>query len=348
MNAFFFLLRIRSLWILVILFVVGEVPVTRKKVLSENIQPVTIFLPSPRSTKISETKPTEQISPTVKPATILQPTVPNALDSNLPKSNEAPTNSDLSPSEIARSITVKITAPDFIGSGTIVGFDKSTYTVITNAHVIISGQSPYRITTSDRVIHQAKVISSPEFKKYDLAVIQFRAPAQKYLVARLGTSNALKVGDRLFVGGFTKQSTQRDQNDFLVRTGAISLLLKSGMHDSGYKIGYTHRIYRGMSGGSVIDATGKLVGINGLLGDPIWKAQTKFADGSIACEPLQTLIDRSGFAIAIDDITSLIVRAKWWPKPALAKSAPVNEEASISDPEAVVLQQSADKALSCN
>jgi S1-C subfamily serine protease len=429
MTGLFSLLRIRSLWILVILFVVGEVPFTTKKTSLVNAQSAPISIPDPSSNKTSATKPVEQPSPLVKPIPIGAPEVsiltnPNSsstknseakpIEQNIPaikpttpittskpvippqidpsssknseskptsspnpdpkpasidpsapvipnvpakvpttnkplsKPNALPISSDLNPIEISRSITVKITAPDFIGSGTIVGFDKGTYTVITNAHVIIGGKPPYQITTSDRVVHPVKIIPSPEFKKYDLAVIQFRAPARKYAVAKLGNSASLKVGDRLFVGGFTKQSKQRDRNDFLVQTGAVSLVLKSGMDDSGYKIGYTHRIYRGMSGGSVIDTDGKLVGINGLLGDPIWKVQTKFADGSSACEPLQILIDKSGFAIAIDDITSLTTHAKWWKKQVAAEPNPVNEKTLISEQEAIKLQQSAIKAASCN
>jgi S1-C subfamily serine protease len=358
MTGLFSLLRIRSLWILVMLFVVGEVPFSTKKTLPVNAQSIQISIPNPSETKNSESKPTASPSPDSKPASTIdtpEPVTPNAPTRKVPttsqppsKPNAPPISSDLNPIEISRSITVKITAPDFIGSGTIVGFNKGTYTVITNAHVIIGGKPPYRITTSDRVVHQAKLVSTPEFKRYDLAVIQFRAPARKYAVAKLGNSASLKVGDRLFVGGFTKQAKQRDRDDFLVQTGAVSLVLKSRMNDSGYKIGYTHRIYRGMSGGSVIDIAGRLVGINGLLGDPVWKVQTKFADGSSACEPLQNLIDRSGFAIAIDDITSLTTRAKWWHKRISSEPTNVEKQIPVTQPDTIELQQAATKALSCN
>jgi S1-C subfamily serine protease len=430
MNGLFSLPRMRSLWLLVILFVVGEVPFTNKKILPSNAQSAQIDLPNANPIQIPETKPTVQPNPTIKSAPIgtletatpiqptssstktpetnpteqniptaklipitspepvispridpsatetpelkptnspnppteaasistLKPIIRNVPDSQVPTTNEQSLkpkdrliNADLNPIEISRSITVKITAPDFIGSGTIVGFENGTYTVITNAHVIIGGEPPYRLTTSDRVVHQAKVITHPEFKKYDLAVLQFRAPAKKYSVAKLGNSTTLKVGDRLFVGGFTKQFPQRDRDNFLVQTGVISLVLESGMNDSGYKIGYTHRIYRGMSGGSVIDDSGRLVGINGLLGDPVWKVITKFADGSTACEPLQILIDRSGFAIAIDDVISLLPHSKWGQKRVATERPKVKDKTSTTDPkETVELQQTATKALSCH
>jgi S1-C subfamily serine protease len=246
----------------------------------------------------------------------------------------------------ATAIAVKIVAPNFVGTGTIVGFEKGVYTIVSNAHVVKLGKAPYKIITNDRVVYQAKLVPHPEFKKYDLAILQFRAPNKKYAVGKLGKSASLQIGDRLFVGGFTKQAKERDREDFLVQTGSISLVLKSAMENTGYKIGYTHRIYRGMSGGPVVDATGKLVGINGMLGDPIWKTVTKFTDGSSACEPLQNLIDRSAFAIAIEDVTALIPDAKWWQEPTPTPAVKTNNP-SVNNREIANLQEAANKAVRC-
>jgi S1-C subfamily serine protease len=317
-------------------------------------------------------EPTPAKTPEVKPAGIVNPT-PNLAPSAQPIGSSSPTVTPTlnKPSDdpnkpavdpkstsqergigveigaaTARSIAVKIVAPNFVGTGTIVGFEKGVYTIVSNAHVVNLGKAPYKIITNDRVVHQAKLVPHPEFKKYDLAILQFRAPGKKYAVGKLGKSASLQIGDRLFVGGFTKQAKERDPEDFLVQTGSISLVLKSGMENTGYKIGYTHRIYRGMSGGPVVDATGKLVGINGMLGDPIWKTITKFADGSSACEPLQNLIDRSAFAIAIDDVTALTPNAKWWQEPTPTPAVKTNDP-SVTNREIANLQEAATKAVSC-
>jgi S1-C subfamily serine protease len=262
-----------------------------------------------------------------------------------PKSSSPPSTSDLGVTEIARSITVKIAAPDFIGSGTIVGFENGIYTVITNAHVLRSAERPYKIITKDRVVHRSKVVSYRQLKKYDLAVLQFRDSALKYPVAKISKSGALQVGDRLFVGGFTEQASQGNSDNFFLQSGATSLILDRSI-ESGYRIGYTHQIFRGMSGGPVVDRAGRLVGINGLLNDPVWKTNSKFADDSVACEPLQLLIDRSSLAISIDDIIKLLPRSKWW-KIDISPIATVTPETPLEAQRRDVLQQSAKKALSC-
>lgn len=261
------------------------------------------------------------------------------------KHSTSPNTADLGIAEITRSITVKIAAPDFIGSGTIVGFKNGIYTVITNAHVLRSSEQPYKIITTDRVVHRAKVISYRQLKNYDLAVLQFRDSALKYPVAKIGKSGALQVGDRLFAGGFTEQASQGNSDNFFLQSGATSLILDR-LIESGYRIGYTHQIFRGMSGGPVVDRAGKLVGINGLLNDPVWKTSSKFADDSVACEPLQLLIDRSSLAISIDDIIKLLSRSKWW-KIDTSPIATVTPETPVEAQERGVLQQSAKKALSC-
>ena len=337
---------------------------------TEEIKPAIIINPAAKATdrieqvpaKTPEVKPAELPNPTATPAPEDQPIVsPRPTVAPTPsKPSNNPAKPDLEPkstpqerstdpniaAKVARSIAVKITAPELIGTGTLVGDENGVYTIITNAHVIRVGKAPYKIMTADRKIHQAQIVPNPKFKQYDLAILQFRAPAGKYPVGKLGKSESLQVGDRLFVGGFTKQTKQRDRDDYLLQTGAISLILKSPMDETGYKIGYTHRIYRGMSGGPVIDSAGRLVGINGMLGDPIWKTITKFADGSSACEPLQNAIDRSAFAIAIDDITTLTPDAKWWQQEA-SSSTPKIEKTSTAQKEIAVLQQSAANALSC-
>jgi serine protease Do len=264
----------------------------------------------------------------------------------IPKpSNSQPSATDLEVRETVRSITVKIVAPDFIGSGTIVGFKNGIYTVITNAHVLRSAEQPYKIITKDRVIHQSKVIRYQQLKNYDLALLQFRDLASRYPVAKIGKSGTLQVGDRLFVGGFTEQSSQANSDNFLLQSGTVSLILNRSI-DSGYRIGYTHQTFRGMSGGPVVDRAGILVGINGLLNDPVWNTNSEFADGSVACDPLQLLIDRSSLAISIDDIIKLIPRSKWW-KIDISPTAIVIPETLIEAQERVMSKHSAERALSC-
>jgi S1-C subfamily serine protease len=343
MKEFFSLYKIRATLLSTLLFLIGGIPFGHGRALIADSQ----LKPTPKSTVSPSTFPTH---PEPKPTSSISNT-PLATPSSLPTVAPTPTVSaslptqTVSSTEVARSILVKVGAPDFIGSGTIVGFEKGFYIVVTNAHVLRSARTPYTITTPDRVVHPAKVVSYRQTKGYDLAFLRFKSPAKKYVVAKIPKNSSLQVGDRLSVSGFTQQAPQRETDGFFLQSGAVSVLLKQRM-DSGYSIGYTSTTYRGMSGGPVIDGFGRLVGINGLLNDPVWKTRTKFSDGSIACEPLQNLIDKSSFAVAIEDIVKLTSQAKWWKIESLIAIAP-KVETFIETQERSSLQKAADKALAC-
>ncbi len=47
----------------------------------------------------------------------------------------------------------------------------------------------------------------------------------------------------------------------------------------GYQIGYTNTVHNGMSGGSIINSHGELIGINGLGKDPLFGNPYVFQNG---------------------------------------------------------------------
>ena len=106
--------------------------------------------------------------------------------------------------QIADSITVKVLSKNFLGSGTLLKKAGNSYIVITNAHVLRAAKSPYRIQTPDGQIYQATVIETVKLDGNDLGLLQFRSQDGEYKVANLGDSSTLKVGDKVFVGGFKK------------------------------------------------------------------------------------------------------------------------------------------------
>jgi hypothetical protein len=87
------------------------------------------------------------------------------------------------------------------------------------------------------------------------------------------------------------------------------------------------------------------VGVNGLLNNPVWRTSTQFIDGTVACEPLQLLIDRSSFGITIDDIMKLMPRSMVWQIDNTPPLAIAESPAEIKERE--VLQEAANKALNC-
>lgn len=208
--------------------------------------------------------------------------------------------------QLSKTITVKISAKELLGSGTLLQRKGQIYTVITNAHVLRAAKPPYQIQTPDGRVYQASVLQVTEFQKDDLAVLQFRSSDVVYPVANVKDTSSLQVGDEVFVGGFTsnvtaqKLSTQTDK-DFMFTSGRISLLLDKAL-DQGYQIGYTNDVRKGMSGAPLLNRHGEVVGINSLHKDPIWDTPEVYQDGSQPEQRLQELITRSSMAVPIREL----------------------------------------------
>jgi serine protease Do len=212
--------------------------------------------------------------------------------------------------EIARSVSVKVSAKDILGSGAIVFRQGDVYTVVTNKHVLRSENPPYWINTPDGKSHEAKFVDRIAFAKYDLALLQFRSETTAYNVAAIGNSSKLAVGDEVFAAGYPHRLEKNPIDNsnpsshlvgLAIRPGRISIILDQNLEE-GYKIGYTNDVEKGMSGGPLLNDRGELVGINGKHAYPLWDAPDIYEDNSQPCQPLQDLINRSSLAIPIEKV----------------------------------------------
>jgi hypothetical protein len=205
--------------------------------------------------------------------------------------------------KLAQTITVKITAPELLGSGTLLQRQGQIYTVLTNAHVLRAAQTPYQIQTPDGRVYQATVLQIPKLQQDDLAVLQFRSPNIVYPVANLPDASPLRVGDEVFVGGFianlaTQKQSTPTKTQFVFTSGKVTLLLDKAL-EQGYQIGYTNDVQKGMSGAPLLNIHGEVVGINSLHKDPLWDTPAVYQDGSQPELHLQELITRSSMAVPI-------------------------------------------------
>jgi S1-C subfamily serine protease len=216
----------------------------------------------------------------------------------------------LSPEKLqikARSITVKVLSKDFLGSGILLHKHKLFYTVITNAHVLRGGNSPYRIQTPDGRIWSASVAKNTaalrlkSLQGNDLAVLQFNVKRKGYSVATFASSP--KIGDEVFASGFPINEEGTREKGFVFTTGKVSLVLPKPL-EGGYQLGYTNDIQKGMSGGPLLNRQGELVGINGMHAYPLWDAPSLFADGSQADPILHKQIIRLSWAVPIQKVIS--------------------------------------------
>ena len=205
---------------------------------------------------------------------------------------------------IAAEISVKISDRNFLGSGFLIWQTGNKYFVVTNHHVLRSGQAPYKIEAPDGRVYSAKVVPNlvTTDYRYDLAVLSFEADTI-YSTARIGSSLFLEVGEPIFAAGFPHQSMERSptakSDELALKSGRVAIILDRALAE-GYQIGYTNDVKKGMSGGPVLNSRGEVIAINGKHAYPLWEAPEVYQDGSEPCPALQELIARNSLAIPIE------------------------------------------------
>jgi tetratricopeptide (TPR) repeat protein/V8-like Glu-specific endopeptidase len=172
--------------------------------------------------------------------------------------------------KVARSVVLKISvegeeksAPIF-GSGVLIRKNGTTYTLVTNAHVVcINGSAhnckkhkEFSIMTSDQKRYKVKSTAVKNLPGLDLSTIQFQSD-RNYSVASFGDSETVKVDDPIYASGFPSV-----KNSFSFSHGSIIANVKNQI-TGGYNIFYDASTNKGMSGGGVFNNQGKLVAIHG-------------------------------------------------------------------------------------
>lgn len=231
---------------------------------------------------VKKSIPGEPMQPNAAPE--IAPTVPLAT---------APALSESVP-EIARQVTVRVIGNPGVSSGVLIGRRGQTYQVLTCQHCLLynydsASENQFKVLTSDGLIHTAESLPSAQFGTLDLGLVQFTS-SRNYRVVERGESEALSLGDSVYVAGFpnwhwVNPEEVQDTRDwgwqaYRLSVGEVGMILNRPL-DQGYKLGYTNEIESGMSGGPVLDKEGRLVGINGRSKYP-WNGMDAFvfADGS--------------------------------------------------------------------
>ncbi len=198
----------------------------------------------------------------------------------------------------AEMISVKVMAPEIIGTGFLFKKQGCVYTVVTNAHVLRAGKAPYRIQTSDNKIWQAETKYVASVKGDDLAFLQFRSRGEVYSIPSIGVKP--KVGTQVVAAGFPIVENG-SRVKFLLTTGKVSLVLDKALQ-GGYQIGYTNDIQKGMSGGALLNRSGEVVGVNGMHAFPLWDIPSVFESGEEADKALHQKIIRLSWAVPMGKV----------------------------------------------
>ena len=163
--------------------------------------------------------------------------------------------------QTAERITVRFEGPRrSLGSGVFVEKVGQTYYILTNAHVV-KFPGVYSLYTPDRKCY---LIDTKEMKRLtdiDLAIVPLTTPLS-YQVAKLGKTDPLTTGHTVYTSGWTFTSPPVRELVFVSTVGEVTAT--EAKLPQGYALSYTNVVRVGMSGGSVLDRQGFLVGINGM------------------------------------------------------------------------------------
>lgn len=141
-----------------------------------------------------------------------------------------------------------------LGSGIIIRRTGDAYYVLTNQHVI-GGAQEIEVTLDDGRQFAASRIGVDE--RRDLALVRLEAPGEDLPVARIGDSDAVRVGD--FVAAIGSPFGFRSS----LSLGVVSAVGRSGPRGSISEFFQTDAaINQGNSGGALVDINGEVVGIN--------------------------------------------------------------------------------------
>jgi len=276
-------------------------------------------------------------------------------------------------SKIAEMITVKVLVDDIWGSGILISRKGQVYTILTNEHVLRSGEK-YRVQTHDNQIYTATTYTKSNLGENDLGLLQFKSPQIKYDIAFLGRAKALLVGERVIAVGYplatdTKVDVKIDKISQNLDKKAISqqhnshenglkyaegrfILITDKPLDDGYQVGYDSAVEKGMSGGPVLNMKGEVVAINGMHAYPIWGDPYVYRDGTIPCPPMHELMIRSSWAIPAETFIhvthqSLSLKISQQKPKISSLFSSGTDYASISLSEALQFQNQALAAKSC-
>jgi S1-C subfamily serine protease len=168
------------------------------------------------------------------------------------------------PSYIAKTITVRIDGAN-TGSGVILEHQADRYVVLSNWHVVSTGNQPISpksltIQTVDGQKHPISTKKIVRVGKLDLAILEFQS-RHRYQTASIGNSDRLSEGESLYVAGWADPSPQFSTRTYQLLIGNLSGRIEKPQ--DGYALVYTVNALPGMSGGPILDSRGNLVGING-------------------------------------------------------------------------------------
>jgi S1-C subfamily serine protease len=142
-----------------------------------------------------------------------------------------------------------------IGSGFVI--DKAGH-IVTNDHVV-AGASVVRVSFSDNESLKAKVVG--EDPATDVAVLQVDAPSRALHALALGNSDQVEVGDEVIAIG-NPLGFDRSVSSGIVSAVGRSIQAPNQISTIGHAIQTDAALNHGNSGGPLLNADGRVIGVN--------------------------------------------------------------------------------------
>ncbi|BAQ66249.1 serine protease [Geminocystis sp. NIES-3709] len=224
-------------------------------------------------------------------------------------SNNSPTITENEIKLIAEKVTVRIFFDDnnssIGGSGVIIYQKDNNYFVITNNHVVKEENINYSIATYKGKIYLAEVIkrNNHNYQENDLALLKFTSK-ENYPMINV-SQQSLKENQIVFSTGFSFQKNLEQSKELNYTKGNLIMILNKPLI-GGYQLGYTNLVHNGMSGGSIINQKGELIGINGLGKYPIFGNPYIYQDGVKIDEKQAEKMSELSWGITIESIKNFI------------------------------------------
>jgi S1-C subfamily serine protease len=168
-----------------------------------------------------------------------------------------------------------------VGTGFVIGSDG---VIVTNAHVV-DGADEVRVQLDGGQEVEGRVVGAAE--QFDLAVVKI--DGRNLPTVELGDSDSLQVGDQVVAIG----NALGLEGEPTVTSGIVSGLDRVLQEPNGVSIANTIQtdaaINPGNSGGPLVDANGRVVGINTAIANPSESNNIGFA---IAITPAESVIEQ--------------------------------------------------------
>jgi S1-C subfamily serine protease len=142
-----------------------------------------------------------------------------------------------------------------VGSGFVI--DKSGH-IVTNDHVV-AGASRVQVSFSDNESMKAKLVG--EDPATDIAVLQVNAPSRALRPLTLGDSDSVEVGDAVIAIG-NPLGYDRSVTSGIVSAVGRSIQAPNQVATIGHAIQTDAALNHGNSGGPLLNADGKVIGVN--------------------------------------------------------------------------------------